>query len=176
METGAVDCIVAVGPNMFYTVTLPVMLWFLDRSKVNNSRADQVLFLDARNLFRQVTRANRAFDPDQIEFLANIVRLWRGERTESSAGSSPRMAVTFPERTYRDVLGLCRSASRKEIEAQLWSLNPGRYVGVTPGEVVEDEEFQVKLEALQEELEGLNAEAAKFQERIARNVAEILTS
>jgi type I restriction enzyme M protein len=176
VETGAVDCIVAVGPNMFYTVTLPVMLWFLDRSKVNNSRADQVLFLDARNLFRQVTRANRAFDPDQIEFLANIVRLWRGERTESSAGSSPRMAVTFPERTYRDVLGLCRSASRKEIEAQLWSLNPGRYVGVTPGEVVEDEEFQVKLEALQEELEGLNAEAAKFQERIARNVAEILTS
>jgi type I restriction enzyme M protein len=57
---------------------------------------------------------------------------------------------------------------------QDWSLNPGRYVGVAPGQVEDDKEFRVKLEALQEELEGLNAEAATLQTRIAQNVAESL--
>ena len=82
IETGAVDAIVGVGPNMFYTVTLPVTLWFLDRGKARGARADQVLFIDARHLFRQVTRAHRVFDPDMVEFLANIVRLWRGQAVE----------------------------------------------------------------------------------------------
>ena len=75
IESGAVDCIVAVGPNMFYTVTLPVTLWFLDRGKAKGARGDKVLFLDGKHLFRQVTRAHRVFDPEHIEFLGNIVRL-----------------------------------------------------------------------------------------------------
>jgi type I restriction-modification system DNA methylase subunit len=174
VETGAVDCIVSVGPNMFYTVTLPVTLWFLDRGKAKGPRADQVLFLDARHLFRQVTRAHRVFDPDQIEFLANIVRLWRGEPTEDVAGSGPRMAEVFPDGAYQDAPGLCRTATRPDIALQDWSLNPGRYVGLAPGQVVDDEQFRVKLEGLQEELEGLNAEAAVLQARIAENVAELL--
>ena len=111
IETGAVDCIVAVGPNMFFTVTLPVTLWFLDKGKAKGPRGDQVLFVDARHLFRQVTRAHRAFDPDHIEFLGNIVRLWRGEEVETEAGSGPRMAEAFPDRRYRDVPGLCKVAT-----------------------------------------------------------------
>jgi type I restriction enzyme M protein len=174
IETGAVDCIVSVGPNMFFTVTLPVTLWFLDKGKAKGPRGDQVLFVDARHLFRQVTRAQRVFDPDQIEFLANIVRLWRGQPVETVAGSAARMAEAFPEGAYSDVLGLCRIASRKDIAAQDWSLNPGRYVGVAQGQKQDDEEFRAKLEALQEELEGLNAEAAQLQARIAQNVVELL--
>jgi type I restriction enzyme M protein len=174
IETGAVDCVVAVGPNMFFTVTLPVTLWFLDKDKVKGPRKDKVLFVDARHLFRQVTRANRTFDPDHIEFLGNIVRLWRGEEVEAVAGSGPRMSEAFPKGHYRDVPGLCKAASRTEIGAQDWSLNPGRYVGVAPGRAHDDEEFKEKLEGLQEELEVLNAEAAKFQTRIAQNVAELL--
>jgi type I restriction enzyme M protein len=174
IESGAVDAIVAVGPNMFLTVTLPVTLWFLDRGKANGPRGDQVLFVDARHLFRQVTRANRIFDPDHIEFLGNIVRLWRGEKVETSAGSGPRMAEAFVDGSYRDVAGLCKIATRGEIEVQDWSLNPSRYVGVAPGQVQDDGEFKEKLEALQEELEGLNAEAAQLQARIAQNVADLL--
>ena len=174
IETGAVDCIVAVGPNMFYTVTLPVTLWFLDKGKTKESRADKVLFVDARHLYRQVTRAHRAFDPEHIEFLGNIVRLCRGEEVETDASSGLRMAEAFPDGKYRDVPGLCKLASRSDIEVQEWSLNPGRYVGVVPGQQQGEEDFKQKLEELQEGLEVLNAEVAQLQSRIAQNVAELL--
>ena len=66
------------------------------------------------------------------------------------------------------------AANSKEIKAQGWSLNPGRYVGVAPGEQVSDEDFKEQLEALNEELETLNAQARDLEQTIARNVAEIL--
>ncbi len=75
---------------------------------------------------------------------------------------------------YADVAGLCKAATLKEIEAQGWSLNPGRYVGVAPGEAVSDEDFKEQLEALNEELEALNAEARELERTIAENVAKIL--
>lgn len=174
IESGAVDVIVSTSPNMFFTVTLPVTLWFLDKGKQGGPREDQVLFIDARHIFRQVTRAYRDFTPDQIEFLGNIVRLWRGEELEQAAGSGPAMTEYFGYAGYKDIPGLCKVASRAEIAAQDWSLNPGRYVGVASGEQPDDEDFRARLEALQEELEGLNAEAARLQAVIAANVAEVL--
>lgn len=59
IEARAVDVMVAVGTNMFYTVTLPVTLWFLDKGKANTPRADTVLFIDARHIYRQIDRAHR---------------------------------------------------------------------------------------------------------------------
>lgn len=174
IESGAVDVIISTSPNMFFTVTLPVTLWFLDKGKRNSERADEVLFIDARHIFRQVTRAHRDYRPEDIEFLGNIVRLWRGEEEELEAGSSDRMTETFGDEGYRDVPGLCKVASRAEISAQDWSLNPGRYVEAAPGEHPDDEDFRERLEALQEELEGLNAQAAQLQVEIAQNVAEVL--
>jgi type I restriction enzyme M protein len=100
--------------------------------------------------------------------------LWRGKQLENEAGSGSRVSEAFPEGRYRDVAGLCKVATRADIEAQDWSLNPGRYVGVAPGQQSNNEEFREKLEALQEELEGMNVEAARLQERIAQNVAELL--
>ena len=47
---------------------------------------------------------------------------------------------------YADIPGLCKAATLAEIEAQGWSLNPGRYVGVAPGEEVSDEDFKAQLE------------------------------
>jgi type I restriction enzyme M protein len=107
--------------------------------------------------------------------LGNIVRLWRGEKIETDAGSDARMAKAFPDSRYRDVPGLCKVATRTDIQAQDWSLNPGRYVGAEPGRVQDTEEFKGKLGALQEELEALNVEAAQLQTRIAENVAELLS-
>lgn len=75
IQSGAVDAMIAVGPNFFYTVTLPCTLWFLDRGKQKTARRDKVLFIDARHIYQQIDRAHREFTPAQIEFLANIVRL-----------------------------------------------------------------------------------------------------
>jgi type I restriction enzyme M protein len=71
------------------------------------------------------------------------------------------------------VPGLCKVTTVEEIEAQGWSLNPGRYVGVAAGEQ-EDFQFTERLEELNEELEKLNAEAAELQERIAETVSYVL--
>jgi type I restriction enzyme M protein len=173
IEEKAVDVIVAVGSNFFYTVTLPVTLWFLDRGKVGTDREDKVLFVDARKIFNWVNRAHRDWLPEQIEFIANISRLYRAEEVEVAVGSEYLLAESFPDGEYVDVPGLCALASRAEIEKQGWSLNPGRYVRVAAAEN-DGIDFHVRLEELNEELEKLNVEAVELQERIGANVAEIL--
>jgi len=174
IRSGDVDVMVSIGSNFFFTVTLPCTLWFFDKGKGGTPREDTVLFLDARHIFRQLSKAHRDFTPAQIEFLANVVRLYRGEEPEFDDGSEEKIGEVFPDAVYADVPGLCKAATRAEIEAQGWSLNPGRYVGVAKGEEMSDEDFREKLEVLNEELEVLNAEARELEERIAENVAEIL--
>jgi type I restriction enzyme M protein len=173
IEDRSVDVIVAVASNFFYTVTLPVTLWFLDRGKRGTEREDQVLFIDARKIFNQIDRAHRDWLPEQIEFLANIVRLYREEEIDTSEGSESLLYESLPDDGYNDVPGLCAVATLGVIEKQGWSLNPGRYVGVA---AAEDDgiDFRVRLEELDEELEKLNVEAAILQERIAANVTELL--
>jgi type I restriction enzyme M protein len=173
IESGAVDVMVAVGSNFFYTVTLPCTLWFLDRGKASPDRRDRVLFLDARHVYTQVDRAHREFTPAQTEFLANIARLYRGEEPETVHGSAEPMAENFPDGVYQDVSGLCRIATLDEIEAQGWSLNPGRYVGVVERE---DEGFDLaeRLQELHEELEALNIEALELEDRISENLTHLL--
>jgi type I restriction enzyme M protein len=169
----AADVVVAVGSNFFYTVTLPVTLWFLDRGKRGTEREDKVLFIDARKIFRQIDRAHRDWLPEQIEYIANIARLYRVEKIETADGSAELIAASFPDREYVDIPGLCATATLAEIEKQGWSLNPGRYVGVAAS-AADGIDFRARLEELNEELEKLNAEAAALQERIATNVAELL--
>ena len=173
IQSGAVDVMVAVGSNFFYTVTLPCTLWFLARGKVGTARGDQVLFIDARRIYRQIDRAHREWTPAQIEFLANIARLYRGEPPENLHASADLLAEHFPDRQYADVPGLCKVATLAEIEAQGWSLNPGRYVGLAAREE-EDFDFKERLEELNEELEALNAEARELEARIAENVVGLL--
>ena len=175
LQAHAVDVMVSIGPNFFYTVTLPCTLWFFDRAKQSTKRKDRVLFIDARHIFRQIDRAHREFTPEQIEFVANIVRLYRGEAVETEAGSRGLMKEKFPKSKYADVLGLCKVATLAEIEAQGWSLNPGRYVGVAE-RAADDFEFAERLEELNEQLETLNAEARELEERIAENVALLETA
>jgi type I restriction enzyme M protein len=173
IEARAVDVMIAVGPNFFYTVTLPCTLWFLDKGKRDTQRGDSVLFIDARHIFHQIDRAHRDFTPDQIEFLANIVRLYRGEPPETAQGSADRLRQAFPDGAYRDVRGLCGVATIAQIEGQGWSLNPGRYVGVAE-RAADDFDFREKLEELNEELERLTLEAHELEERISANVATLL--
>jgi type I restriction enzyme M protein len=172
IEAGAVDVMVATSSNMFYTVTLPCTLWFYDKGKAGTERKDKVLFIDVRHVFRQIDRAHRDFTDEQIEFLANVVRLYRGEEVETDVGSEGMMKEKFPAGRYQDVAGMCKVATVAEIEAQGWSLNPGRYVGVSE-RAAEDFDFLERLEELNEELEVLNAEGRELEQRIAANVTRI---
>ena len=174
IEDRCVDVIVAVGSHFFYTVTLPVTLWFLDRGNGGTERGDKVLFIDARKVFRQIDRAHRDWTPDQIEFLANIARLYRGNLVESREGSETLMVQHFRDGAYRDVPGLCAVASLEQIEKQSWSLNPGRYVGIAK-EADDGLDFRNRLAELSEELKHLNREAAVLQERITANIAALLS-
>ena len=164
--------------RLTYTVTLPCTLWFLDRRKAKTKRADTVLFIDARHIYRQVDRAHRDWTPAQIGFIANLVRLYRGEAPDLTVGgeeTAAKLKEVFGKKpAYADVPGLCRAATIEEIEAQGWSLNPGRYVGVASGEEVSDEDFKSQLETLNEELETLNAQARTLEATIAANVAGIV--
>lgn len=173
IQSGAVDVIVSIGSNFFYTVTLPCTLWFFDRAKARGPRGDKVLFLDARPFFKQVSRVIREFAPEQLEFLANVVRLYRGEAPEVEAGSEVMLAERFSGKVYSDIAGMCRAATLAEIEAQGWSLNPGRYVGV--GERAADEfDFLERVGELRDELQALSVEASATEELIEMNLDLIL--
>lgn len=179
IDDGVVDVMIAIGSNFFYTVTLPCTLWFLDRGKHGTEREDWVLFIDARQIYQQVDRAHREFTPAQLEFIANIVRLYRGEEPDYYAESEYETSQAliddyFPAGRYQDVAGLCKAATRAEIAAQGYSLNPGRYVGVAKNGQDEDFDFIEHMEELHERLELLNAEARVLEERIAENMRKIL--
>lgn len=183
IQDGAVDIMVAVGSNFFYNVTLPVTLWFLDKGKKGTPREDMVLFLDARSIYKQIDRAHREFTTEQIGLLASIVRLYRGEDLNGfvfdrknyalPAKQLDALEALFSHRQYCDVQGLCKVTPRAEIEAQGWSLNPGRYVGVSEKSSFEFD-FVERLEELNEEFEQLSLEAGELEEQITLNVSRIL--
>lgn len=79
VDSGMVDCMVSMPSNMFFTVTLPATLWFFDKQKSGSDRRDKILFLDARNTYHQINRAQREWKEEHIQNLAAIVRLYRGE-------------------------------------------------------------------------------------------------
>jgi type I restriction enzyme M protein len=348
IETGDVDIMIAVRSNFFYTRTVPCELWFLDRSKPK-ARRDQVLMIDARNIYRKLTRKIYDFSPEQLMNLLAVVWLYRGQperfldlvfgylqsmldeidfcyqpRTPDSTDSTPlydyvmateellaaidpftealgeetphagamkelaasidvldeqidgfqaaidaeegpwrkqkktakalkeavqrlaplaeksrdlaRQADTifklagrlievceteldarssslwnsreigrgrkaadaarqtlveqlkrvryfhkqaawlterFPEGELRDVEGLVKLVDRAELDANDYSLTPGRYVGVAPEEEDDGFDFEEALREIHVELEGLNAEAAELAARISRNFKEL---
>ena len=81
VETGAVDVMIDIRGNFFYTRTVPCQLWFFDRAKERDAaRRDHVLMLDARSIFRKVSRSVCDFSPEQQKNIAAIVWLYRGQQ------------------------------------------------------------------------------------------------
>ncbi len=173
IEDRSVDVIIAVGTNMFYTVTLPVTLWFLDRGKKYTDQADQVLFIDAREIYNQIDRAHRDWTSQQIEFLANIVRLWRGEEPEFHEGSEDLFDERFPDHSYTEVAGLCASVGIDLIAEHGWSLNPGRYVGIEYADSHDTESYASQMASLRSQFATLSADAQELT-RVVGNALGVL--
>ena len=137
-------------------------LWFLDRGKRRTDRADSVLFIDAREIYNQIDRAHRDWTPQQIEFLANIVRLWRGEKPEFLSDSQELLENYFPEQQYRNVPALCAAIESNAIATQDWSLSPGRFIDSRP--YVAPHDFEKQMAGLVEEFRHLHESSVKYSE------------
>lgn len=168
IQDKVVDVMISINSNFFYTVTLPCTLWFFDNIKVHHTSDDTVLFIDARNIFNQLDRAHREFTPIQVEYIANIVRLYHNKIIENMEGGGDLLNELFPDGKYKDVTGLCKVATIGEIEAQGWSLNPGLYVG-TKTQELDEVNFWETFTSLNGELGRLNEQAQKLERAIEEN-------
>lgn len=185
IEDGIISQMVTLPSNMFSTVTLPATLWFFNKERKHK---DEILFIDARNVFTQVDRAHRKFSEDQIKNLGIITRLYEGDSDSfwalineyKAAGKQEQvdwLLERWPEGKYKDVIGLCKVAKLEGedgIKDQDYSLNAGRYVGV----VIEDDgmteqEFADTMHGLNTEFSQLNEEALKLQQEIEKNLKEL---
>ena len=125
-----------------------------------------MLFVDARQIYRRVDRAHRTLSIPTTSS-SSAISSGSGVRRETETGSwqraahGRRLSSVGP---IRDVPALCELATRDEITAQDWSLNPGRYVGLAPGQAHDDEEFKCKIGGrCTGELNELSSEAAQLQ-------------
>ena len=135
IKNGVISQMVTLPTNMFTSVTLPATLWFFNNAKAHK---DEILFIDARNIFTQITRAHRKFSDEQIKNLAIISRLYEGKTDEFAAlideyrselANAPEtsddedikpkaywqeqidwLTSRFPDSEYVDVIGLCKAA------------------------------------------------------------------
>lgn len=102
VKTGAVDVMMAIGNNFFYTRSLPCTLWFFDRAKEQDiERKDKVLMLDARKIYRKVTSKVNDFSPEQLQNLICIVNLYRGntQKFESTVKSYLQTSADLAKET-----------------------------------------------------------------------------
>lgn len=261
VEVGAVDVMLYVGNNFFYTKSLPCTLWFLDKDKPQAIH-NKVLFIDTQRYHTAVSTTLNEWTPWQLKNLSAIVWLYRGEtqkyrelmsayrarcgelaglfsgeaaellisvvtaddfapthqamlaaieeqkaaaKTEVEAlpkrqqkkrreelaaktaeleaaatevGEAVWLTEKFGEGEYADVPGLCKVASKKDIQGEQpadkssWSLTPGAYVGVPP---VEDDgvDFHERIGEIQAELSRLQAESNDLMATITRNFREL---
>ena len=185
VEDGIISQMVTLPSNMFSTVTLPATLWFFNKQRPNR---DEILFIDARNVFTQVDRAHRKFSDEQIKNLGIISRLYEGDsdsfwalveeyKAEGKQDQVDWLLERWPDGKYQDVIGLCKVAKldgEDGIRDQDYSLNAGRYVGV----VIEDDgmteqDFADTMRGLHDEYSQLNSEALALQAEIDQNMREL---
>ena len=171
IQSGAVDCIVSVGNNFFYTRSLPCHVWFYDKGKRPENK-DKILMIDARNVFRKVTTTISDFSPEQLEGLTSIMKLYRGENPVVSK-TNAWFTSHFPDGIYQDVEGLCKIVSIEEVEGNDWSLTPGSYVGV---KLTSDDgyDYKARISEIQKELNLLNAEADDLSKTISNNLSQLI--
>ena len=150
IEADLVDGIVAMPTQLFYSVTIPVTLWFISKNKKQKGKT---LFIDARKMGYMVDRKHRDFTTDDIQKIADTFE-------------------AFQNGTLEDVKGFCAVASTSDIEKQDYILTPGRYVGIE--EVEEDgEPFEEKMARLTSELSTMFAKSHELENEIRKKLGAI---
>ena len=162
VESDLVDCVIALPERLFYGTMIQACLWFLSRGKSNGKlggRSGHVLFVDARRMGHRVDRIHNELSDEDIAKIAKTYHAWRGEK---DAGE------------YAETAGFSKSATLKEVESHGFVLTPGRYVGTSEEESVDDgEPFPEKMKRLVGELRGQLSKANRLGEEISRSLKEL---
>ena len=150
IKADSIEGIVAMPTQLFYSVTIPVTLWFITRGK---KQTGKTLFIDARNMGHMVDRKHRDFSEEDISRLADTF-------------------TAFQNGTLEDVNGFCATVKTEDIAKQDYILTPGRYVGIEE-KAEDDEPFDEKMKRLTTELSGMFAKSHELEEEIKKNLAGI---
>ena len=189
IEEGIISQMVTLPSNMFSSVTLPATRWFFDKAKANTERKNEILFVDARNVFTQVDRAHRKFSDEQIKNLGIISRLYEGDKqvfvdlieeykllmTNAPETADEKDVKTkdyfkaqidwllerFPNGEYQDVIGLCKVA-KLDGEDGIIDQDYSLNAGRYVGVVIEDD--GLTAEEFKAEMLSLNSELEKLNQ------------
>lgn len=202
IEEGIISQMVTLPSNMFSSVTLPATLWFFDKAKTHSEKKNEILFIDARNVFTQVDRAHRKFSDEQIKNLGIISRLYEGdtaaytnliEEYKTALANAPETSddkevktksyyqsqidwlnERFPDGKYNDVIGLCKVA-KLEGEDGIIDQDYSLNAGRYVGVVIEDD--GMTAEEFKAEILSLNDELLKLNDEaysLEQTIAENL--
>ena len=157
IEADAIDAMVALPGQLFYSTQIPACLWILAKNKSTNGHRDrrgEILFIDARDLGRMVDRVRREFRDEDIEKIVGAYHRWRNKDHDKA---------------YEDIPGFCKSASLEEVRETGWVLTPGRYVGSAE---LEDDgvPFEEKFAALRASLVLQFEESERLSAAISENL------
>lgn len=200
IEEGIISQMVTLSSNMFSSVALPATLWFFDKQKPNTGKKNEILFIDARNIFTKVDRSHRKFSDEQIKNLGVITKLYHGDTqalvdlideyqlnlANAPEASDDKEVLTksywqsqidwlterFPDGVYADVIGLCKVASM-DGEDGIIDQNYSLNAGRYVGVVIEDD--GLSREEFKDEMYSLNAEFTTLSAE-AKNLEELIAN
>lgn len=198
IKEGIISQMVTLPSNMFSSVTLPATLWFFDKQKPNSDKKNEILFIDARNVFTQIDRAHRKFSDEQIKNLGVITKLYYGDTQalvdlideyKTELANAPEssddkevlikdywqsqidwLTERFPDGVYVDVIGLCKAASM-DGEDGIIDQDYSLNAGRYVGVVIEDD--GLTQEEFKEEMLSLNSEFISLSDE-ARELEELI--
>lgn len=150
IEDDLIEGIIAMPTQLFYSVTIPVTLWFITKNK---SQAGKTVFIDARNMGHMIDRKHRDFSDEDIQKLSNTFE-------------------AFQNGTLKDVKGFCKVATIEDIANQDYILTPGRYVGIEEQED-DGEPFEEKMTRLTSELSEMFAKSHELEAEIRKNLGAL---
>lgn len=150
IEDDLIEGIVALPPHLFYSVTIPVTLWFISKGK---KQAGKTIFIDARKMGYMVDRKHRDFTDGDIQKIADTF-------------------AAFQNGALEDVKGFCAVKTTADIAAQDYILTPGRYVGIED-QPEDDEPFDEKMKRLTSELSVMFEKSHELEDEICKKLGAI---
>ena len=150
IEADLIEGIIAMPPQLFYSVTIPVTLWFITRNK---KQKNKTVFIDARKMGHMVDRKHRDLSDDDIQKLADTVE-------------------AFQNGTLENIQGFCAVATLDDIAKQDYILTPGRYVGIEEQED-DGEPFEEKMARLTSELSEMFKKSHDLEDEIRKKLGAI---